>query len=198
MKKVVLVGDSICAWYSQYVEKELEGVCEVIYSNEQNGRFAAFSLRKLNDLIVDAGGKVDLVHFNNGYWDMGTLINGERVHPIPEYLHFLKRIINLSRFAGAKVIFATTTPLVDAVSAEDNMGTGVTISARNEMVKEYNNAAKALMKTEGVTVNDLYEFCIKHPTCYKSEDMLHHSHEGNLACAKVIAEAIKKELNIND
>ena len=118
------------------------------------------------------------------------------MHPIPEYLHFLKRIINLSRFAGAKVIFATTTPLVDAVSAEDNMGTGVTISARNEMVKEYNNAAKALMKTEGVTVNDLYEFCIKHPTCYKCEDLLHHSHEGNLACAKVIAEAIKKELGI--
>ena len=198
MKKVVLVGDSICSWYSQYVAKELEGVCEVIYSNEQNGRFAAFSLRKLNDLIVDAGGKVDLVHFNNGYHDMGTLINGERVHPIPEYLHFLKRIIDLSRFAGAKVIFATTTPLVDAVEAEDNMGTRVTISARNETVIDYNNAAKALMKTEGVTVNDLYEFCIKHPTCYKCEDMLHHSHEGNLACAKVIAEAIKKELDIND
>ena len=96
------------------------------------------------------------------------------------------------------MIFATTTPLVDAVSAEDNMGTGVTISARNETVIDYNNAAKALMKAEGITVNDLYEFCIKHPTCYKSEDMLHHSHEGNLACAKLIAEAIKKELDIND
>ena len=73
-----------------------------------------------------------------------------------------------------------------------------TFSGKNETVIEYNNAAKALMKTEGVTVNDLYEFCIKHPTCYKCEDLLHHSHEGNLACAKVIAEAIKKELNIND
>ena len=198
MKKVVLVGDSICAWYSQYVAKELEGVCEVIYSNEQNGRFAAFSLNKLNGLIAEAGGKVDLVYFNNGYHDMGTLINGEKMHPIPEYLHFLKRIINLSRFAGAKVVFATTTPLVDAVTAEDNMGTGVVISARNETVIEYNNAAKALMKMEGVTVNDLYELCIKHPQCYKCEDMLHHSHEGNLACAKVIAEVIKKELNIND
>ena len=30
MKKVVLVGDSICAWYSQYVEKELEGLCNKI------------------------------------------------------------------------------------------------------------------------------------------------------------------------
>ena len=118
------------------------------------------------------------------------------MHPIPEYLHFLKRIIDLSRFAGAKVIFSTTTPLVDAVEADDNTGTGVKISARNEVVIEYNNAAKALMKTEGVTVNDLYEFCIKHPTCYKCEDLLHHSHEGNLACAKVIAEAIKKELGI--
>ena len=103
-----------------------------------------------------------------------------------------------SRFAGAKVIFATTTPLVEAVEADDNTGTGVKISGKNETVIEYNNAAKALMKTEGVTVNDLYEFCIKHPTCYKCEDLLHHSHEGNLACAKVIAEAIKKELNIND
>lgn len=198
MKKVVLVGDSICEWYSQYVEKELEGVCEVIYANGDNGRFAAFSLHKLNDLINSAGGKVDLVHFNNGYWDMNPLLNGEMMHPIPEYLHFLKRIIDLSRFAGAKVIFATTTPLVEAVEADDNTGTGVKISGKNETVIEYNNAAKALMKTEGVTVNDLYEFCIKHPTCYKCEDLLHHSHEGNLACAKVIAEAIKKELNIND
>lgn len=198
MKKVVLVGDSICSWYSQYVAKELEGVCEVIYSNEQNGRFAAFTLHKLNGLISEAGGKVDLVHFNNGYWDMNTLLNGENVHPIPEYLHFLKRIIDLSRFAGAKVVFATTTPLVDAVDAEDNMGTGVKISGRNDKVIEYNNAAKALMKTEGVPVNDLYEFCIKHPTCYKCEDMLHHSHEGNLACAKVIADFIKKELGIDE
>ena len=198
MKKVVLVGDSICEWYSQYVEKELEGLCEVIYVNGDNGRFAAYSLSKLNGLINSAGGKVDLVHFNNGYWDMTTHLNGDLMHPIPEYLHFLKRIIDLSRFAGAKVIFATTTPLVEAVEADDNTGTGVKISGKNETVIEYNNAAKALMKTEGVTVNDLYEFCIKHPTCYKSEDMLHHSHEGNLACAKVIAEAIKKELNIND
>ena len=197
MKKVVLCGDSICEWYSQYVAKELEGVCEVIYSNEQNGRFASFSLSKLNGLLAEAGGKVDLVHFNNGYWDMTSLINGEMMHPIPEYLHFLKRIIDLSRFAGAKVAFATTTPLIDAVEAEDNTGTGVTISARNEVVIEYNNAAKALMKTEGVAVNDLYEFCIKHPTCYKCEDLLHHSHEGNLACAKVIADFIKKELNLD-
>ena len=31
MKKVILVGDSICAWYSGYVAEQLQGKCEEIY-----------------------------------------------------------------------------------------------------------------------------------------------------------------------
>ncbi len=52
MKKAALVGDSVCAWYSRCVAEQLQGKCEVICSNEQNGRFAAFTLHRLTSKYI--------------------------------------------------------------------------------------------------------------------------------------------------
>ena len=69
MKKVLLLGDSIRMGYDDYVKEELDGKCEVVYDAEDNGRFAAYTLWQANQMFKHHG-HFDVVHWNNGYWDM--------------------------------------------------------------------------------------------------------------------------------
>lgn len=196
MKKVILLGDSIREWYTLKVRDILadKGI-EIIWQPHDNGRFAAYSYAQLSGLLKEHG-KVDLVHFNTGYWDMNKApFIDEYNFPPEEYVFYLRKIIRLSRAAGAKVVFATTTPLPGKkVDAADNTGTNVDFSFENNSVLLYNNAALELMKEENVPVNDLYAICKKHENYYKCEDNLHHTPEGNQVLAEAVATFILKEL----
>ena len=92
MKKALLLGDSIRMGYDDMVRGLLAGRAEVLYDPEDNGRFAAYTLWQANQLLR-AHGPVDVVHWNNGYWDMNIESpKREPIHPIPDYQHFLRRI----------------------------------------------------------------------------------------------------------
>lgn len=197
MKKVILLGDSIKSWYSKRVRELLQDKCEVIFAEGDNGRFTYYSLRQLMELIWKHGEKIDLVHFNNGYWDMTIMpILNKPMMTIEEYQTGLRKIIELSRAAGADLIFATTTPLPASGKAQDNTGTGSSFVFEQERVKVYNDAALQVMKEENITVNDLYEVCKQDKNFYKCEDNLHHTPEGNEVLAQQVAAAILKKLNI--
>lgn len=66
------------------------------------------------------------------------------------------------------------------------------VSYSNDWVVRYNAAACALMKSEGIWVNDLYELCLKGPKYYKSEDMLHLTQEGYQEIAKQTAQCVRR------
>jgi hypothetical protein len=195
MKKVLLLGDSIRMGYDDYVKEALDGKCEVVYDAEDNGRFAAYTLWQANQMF-NHHGHFDVVHWNNGYWDMNIEAPmTEAMHPVEEYVHFLKRIIKLCRENGAKIIFATTTPILEPGMAADNTGTQAdSINYNNEWVELYNNAAKKLMAEENIPVNDLYALCKEGEHYYKCPDMLHLTEEGYRKCAKQAADMILKEL----
>lgn len=196
MKKVILLGDSIRMGYDDYVKEYLSGVCDVVYNDWDNGRFAAYTLWQCNQLLREHP-DAELVHWNNGYWDMhAEYPMTEELCPVEEYQHFLRRIIKLCRQCGKKVVFATTTPVEEHGVAVDNTGTGAIIAYDNAQVRRYNQAALEVMADEGVPVNDLYALCARHETLYKCEDHLHLTEEGYQACARQIAEVIKKELGI--
>ena len=116
----------------------------------------------------------------------------EAIHPVEEYVSFLRRIVGLCRQCGAKVVFATTVPILEAGAAGDNTGVQGTINYSNEWVKEYNAAAVALMEELEVPVNDLYALCREDDRCYKCEDLLHLSEEGSRRCAAQVAEFVRK------
>ena len=191
MKKVLLLGDSIRMGYQQFVKEELTGEYEVRYP-EDNGRFAAYTLWQVNQELK-WNPDIELVHFNNGYWDMNVEAPmTEAIHPVEEYVSFLRRIVTLCRQCGAKVVFATTVPILEAGAAGDNTGVQGTINYSNEWVKEYNAAATKLMAELDVPVNDLYALCMEDDRRYKCEDMLHLSEEGSRRCAKQVAEFIRQ------
>lgn len=194
MKKVLLLGDSIRMGYAQYVRELLNGKCEVYYDENDNGRFAAYTLWQANQFFKNFG-KFDVVHWNNGYWDMNVEAPMTvAMHPVDEYVHFLKRIITEIRRNGAEIIFATTTPILESGSAMDNTGTGMELSYDNDWVMQYNDAAKKLMAEENVTVNDLYAHMLKGKNYYKCEDMLHLTEEGYRICAQQAAKLIAEKL----
>lgn len=190
MKKVLLLGDSIRMGYQGEVKKLLEGEYEVMFP-EDNGRFAAYTLWQVNQAFKHHP-DIALVHFNNGYWDMNVESPmTEAIHPVAEYQSFLRRIVALCHACGAKVVFATTVPIMEAGAADDNTGTAGRINYSNEWVKTYNAAALEVMGEMGVVVNDLYALCMEDDRRYKCEDLLHLSAEGNRRCAAQVADYIR-------
>ncbi len=196
MKKVLLLGDSIRMGYDEYVKELLKDTCEVCYDDEDNGRFTSYTLWQANQFFKEYG-IFDVVHWNNGYWDMNVEAPmTDAMHPVDEYVHFLKRIIGEIRRNGAQIIFATTTPVLEKGSAMDNTGTGMEISYDNNWVTQYNDAAKKLMAQENITVNDLYALTLKGENYYKCEDKLHLTEEGYRLCAEQAAQLIKQKLKL--
>ena len=193
MKKVLLLGDSIRMGYDEYVKEILAGEFEVIYDDFDNGRFSAYTLWQANQAFKNQG-RFDVVHWNNGYWDMNVEYPmTEAMHPVDEYVHFLSRILSQIRNNGAVPIFATTTPILSKEAAADVVREGIdSFKYDNEWVVKYNAAAVKFMQGEGVTVNDLYALCIKDKYYYKCPDLLHLTEEGYRRCAEQTASAIRK------
>ena len=197
MKKALLLGDSIRMGYDDYVKELLQDRCEVCYAADDNGRFSAYTLWQMNQLFRQHG-HFDVVHWNNGYWDMNIEAPMvDPIHPPEEYVHFLKRILAEIRRNGARPVFATTTPVLSSGSAADNTGSGaLSIQYDNTWVMRYNQAAKALMEAEGVPVNDLYALCEQDPYYYKCADLLHLTETGYRKCARQTADYILRELGM--
>lgn len=192
MKNVLLIGDSIrygatgSPGYGIYVKQKLEGKANV-YAPDDNCRFAQYTLRYLcnwKDLADPE--KVDIVHWNNGLWDVLRLDGDEPFTPKEFYVHTLERIYKKIRlfFPNARIIFALSTPVIEAWGRPDFM-------RYNSEIEEYNAAAAELMKKLGVEVNDLYSVASKFDESMHS-DWVHYNEKGSEA----LAEAVVKALNI--
>lgn len=196
MKRVLLLGDSIRMGYDEYVKELLAGEFEVIYDDADNGRFSAYTLWQANQFFKNYG-HFDVVHWNNGYWDMNIeQPMTEAFHPVDEYVRFLGRILAEIRNNGAVPVFATTVPILSKEAAKDVVCDGVTpFDYNNEWVQKYNAAAEEFMRKEGVMINDLYSLCLEDPHYYKCPDLLHLTEEGYRRCAEKTAQVIRQAAN---
>lgn len=185
MKKVLLLGDSIRMGYDSIVKKLLKGECEVYYDDLDNGRFTSYTLWQANQLFAKYG-RFDVVHWNNGYWDMNTEAPmKEPISTISEYQYMLRRIVKLCKENSEHIIFATTLPVPspDAVRSYDN-----------DTVIAYNRAAYEVMKEENIAVNDLYARIYKEPNFAKCSDRIHLTEEGYQICAEQIVRKIRQTI----
>lgn len=158
MKKILLLGDSIRQNYQEYVKRNLNGIAEVYYPNE-NGRFCQYTLRYLHEWIPALSGndriRFDVVHFNCGLWDVLRLSNEDK--PFTEeslYAELLKRIVERIQFLcpSAKIIFALTTEVI-----EPGFEPGIRMGERkNADIRRYNEIAKKILKEQKIGVDDLW------------------------------------------
>jgi len=192
MKNILLIGDSIrygappsSPGYGKYV-KEMYGETASVYAPDDNCRFAQYTLRYLFDWrnqFKDV--KFDVIHWNNGLWDVLRLNGDEPLTHIDIYTYTLERIYNMMKklFPEAKIIFANSTSVIEAWANPDFM-------RYNSDIEKYNAAATKLMENLGVSVNDLYSLTSSFADNLHS-DWVHFGDDGS----KIIAEAVVKKIN---
>ena len=181
MKKVVLIGDSIrMIGYGKPVAERLCPEFEV-WQPDDNCRFASYTLRGMWDWQENMRG-ADIIHWNNGLWDICQLFGDGAFTPIDEYVSTMLRIARILKERANTVIFATTTP----VRPEN-------LHNKNEVIEAYNAALVPKLLEMGVVINDLYTPISKDVYKYICEDTIHLSEEGIALAADMVEAVIRRE-----
>ena len=150
LPKVVLVGDSIRLGYASRVAKLLDGKA-IVVSAMANGEDSGNVLENLEEWVIRE--QPDVVHLNAGLHDLKRTGAAYQV-PLPQYEKNLNEILHrIQQGTHAKIIFATSTPIIDRLHAARRAG----FDRFEADVEKYNSAAVAVMKGAGIPVNDLHK-----------------------------------------
>ena len=186
--KVLLLGDSIRISYQALVAEKLEGKAEVV-GPADNCQYSLFTLSSLDRWIGELG-QPDIVHWNNGLHDCGHNPARNPVQiPVDMYRENLKFILNRLRGLTLNVLWATLTPVHPDRPFRESQW-----SWRNEEVDRYNAAARELMEAHDVPITELHDLVWGDVEGFLSEDQLHLSQAGQIACASAVAQAISAHL----
>ena len=181
MKKVVLIGDSIrMIGYGKPVAERLSPEFEV-WQPDDNCRFAQYTLRGLWDWQDGING-ADVIHWNNGLWDICHLFGDGEFTPIDEYVSTMLRIAKILKSRSRVLIFATTTP----VRPEN-------LHNKNEVIEAYNKTLVPRLMEMGVVINDLYTPIKEDVYKFISDDTIHLSKDGISLTAELVETVIRQE-----
>jgi lysophospholipase L1-like esterase len=174
LPRVLLIGDSVSRGYTLAVRKALAGKANVHRAPENCGP-TANGLKKL-DIWLD-GGKWDVIHFNFGIHDRAT--------PSADYEQRLETIVSKLKATGAKVIWASTTPIPP--DTKDGPKATAAIVEKNEI-------AARVMKKNGVAIDDLFAFITPKVAKVQNPKDVHFNSEGYDLLGGKVAESIRAEL----
>jgi acyl-CoA thioesterase-1 len=203
LPRVLLMGDSVSIAYALEVRKLLAGVANVHRVPANCGSTkVAVGYYGLKRWLPDPGEKWDVIHFNHGLHDLSYRFADDRdkndrgeyasptngghqnVPPV-DYEKNLRQIIARLKQTGAKLIFASTTPVPESDAAK--------------YVKDselpYNEIAKKVMTEEGVTWNDLWLLVKPRQVELQGERNVHFQAKGSSVMAKQVAEMIQNALS---
>jgi lysophospholipase L1-like esterase len=135
LPRVLLIGDSVSRGYTQAVRQALAGKANVHRAPANCGPTAS-GLRNLGVWLGD--GRWDIIHFNFGIHDRNT--------PVDEYRERLTTLVKRLQATGARLIWASTTPIPDDPAKKQTAAS----------IVERNRVAAALMASQGIAVNDLF------------------------------------------
>ena len=193
MKKIVLLGDSIRMGYDKYVKDALAGVAEVYYPSE-NCQSAQHLLRFLNQWKTDGRwpNDIDLVHWNAGLWDVAEIFGEEPITLEVQYAEMIRRTDRHIRrlFPGAKIVFATSTSVIEEKYRPE-------FKRSNATIQRYNAIAKEVLADADCSINELFDFSKAFPEVCRS-DMTHfNTPEGRKIMGDRVLSVICGELGID-
>ena len=181
MKKVVLLGDSIrLIGYGETVARELAGEFTV-WQPKENCCYAKYTMRGLFEWRKDLE-DVDIIHWNNGLWDLCTMVDNENFTPVELYADEMIRLAGMLQKRAKKVIFATTTPVR---TGNRDMS--------NADVEAYNAAVVSRLEAMGVVINDLHKAVSLDIDRYICDDLTHLNEEGIALCAGLVTDVIRRQ-----
>jgi len=182
MYKITLLGDSIRQIGYGTKVPEMLGEGFEVYQPKENCRFSKHTLRGVTCEWAREIEGSDIVHWNNGLWDV--LDYGYGIFtPEDEYIATMLKIAEILQDKAKKVIFATTTPVTENYKL-------TTV----ETIRRYNAIIVPELEKRGIIINDLHTTVWNNIDAYIREDNIHLSEAGIDACAKQVCEVIKKNL----
>ena len=190
LPRVLLIGDSISIGYTPSVRAHFTGRANIHRPAENCGP-TVLGLARLDSWLGD--GPWAVIHFNFGLHDLkyldehGTYVTPDRGHVVanPEqYAQNLRAIVARLRRTGARLIFATTTPVPSGA-----------LGRVEGSEQAYNSAALRVMQELGVTVDDLGGYARAHQAEIQLPHDVHYTPAGYTALGNLVAEAIEKSLH---
>ena len=183
LPRVLLIGDSISMGYTLPVRKLLEGKANV-HRIPANGGPTSRSLASIDKWL--GSGKWDVIHFNWGIHDLKHMPDGKRQVEVADYEANLRKLVAKMKATGAKLIWASTTPI-----PEGELNPVRTFGK----VPEYNEIAAKVMKEAGVTINDLNAWMTPRFEEFHKPKDLHYIDAGSDFLAQKVAVEITKALS---
>jgi acyl-CoA thioesterase-1 len=130
--------------------------------------------------------KWDVIHFNFGLHDAKFASETTQRASREQYAYNLRRIVAQMKATGAKLIFATTTPVPKG---------GVLSPTRKfDSIEERNKIAIQVMQENGVSVDDLYHTVLPHQERVGRPNDVHYQPEGYAVLATAVAASIEAQL----
>jgi lysophospholipase L1-like esterase len=181
LPRVLLLGVSISIGSTLPVRELLKGKANV-HRIPQNGGATEIGLEKMKEWLGD--GKWDVIHFNFGLHDAKYSSETTQRATREQYVANLKTLIAQMKATGAKLVFATTTPVPKG---------GVLSPTRKfDSIEERNKMAAELMQEQGVAVDDLYAVALPVMKTVGRENDVHFAPEGYALLAKAVAASIEQ------
>jgi acyl-CoA thioesterase-1 len=197
LPNVLLLGDSISIGYTMPVRQMLKGKANVYRpvtaaGAAENCSDTSKGLSELERWLAVAP-KWDVIHFNWGLHDLKHMKDGKPssdpgdppLRSVEDYRANLEKIVARLKQTRARLIFATTTPVV----------AGTSNPFRNpEAPSIYNTAAVEVMKANGVTVDDLFALTKPRLAEVQLPRNVHFTAQGYELLARRVADAVRSEL----
>lgn len=183
LPRVLLIGDSISIGYTLQVRAALAGKANV-HRPPGNCSSTGYTLSKLEEWL--GPGKWDVIHFNWGLHDAKLPPEGVRHAPPDVYEKNLRQLVTRLKATGARLIWATTTPVP--------MGGNLAPNRRFDSVDKYNAIAAKVMGEFGVATNDLNAAIAPHVAKFGRPNDVHFSAEGSAFLAERVTRSVAAQL----
>lgn len=185
LPRVLIIGDSISIGYTLPVRKLLEGKANV-HRIPTNGGPTKNGVANLTKWLSTGGNnKWDVIHFNWGIHDLKHMPDGKRQVEPADYEANLRKLVDQMKATGAKLIWATTTPIPDGpLNPPRTFGS----------VAAYNTIAAKVMQENNVAVDDLYALMQPKVGEYQIPRDVHFKPAGSAFLAEAVAASIETQL----
>lgn len=182
LPRVLLIGDSISIGYTVPTRKLLEGKANV-HRIPTNGGPTKNGVANITKWL--GTGKWDVIHFNWGIHDLKYMPDGKRQVEPADYEANLRSLVATLKATGAKLIWATTTPIPDGdLNPPRKFG----------KVAENNAIAAKVMAENNVAIDDLNAHITPNLATMQNPRDVHYTAAGSEHLAKKVAEEISKAL----
>jgi acyl-CoA thioesterase-1 len=195
-KRVLILGDSISIGYTPVVQKKMSADTIVLRpmrgDKPENCSDTVSGTQNIDRWLQIDGGHWDVIHFNWGLHDVkhmsdGKPSNSESDPPnstVQAYAKQLGEIVGKLKATGAKLVFATTTPVPEGVKPYRN----------DADVVKYNEAALRIMKENGIAVDDLYAFVKARQSEIQRPQNVHFTEAGSEALGEEVVKSVRAAL----